>query len=76
MLVLTRKVGQKIMLDNGVEFTVTMVRGRCVQIGISAPDDVKILRGEIAPKPPQGPSNCRVDGTGPELMPDSGLPIV
>lgn len=77
MLVLTRKVGEKIILSNGVEITVERVMGRHVKLGVVAPDVVKILRAEIVGKDKkQGPSNCKCDGIGPESIPDSGLPIV
>lgn len=77
MLVLTRKVGEKIILSNGVEITVERVMGRHVKLGVVAPDVVRIFRSEIASKPPkQGPSNCKCEGIGPESMPDSGLPLV
>jgi len=49
MLVLSRKIDQSVLLpDLGVEFRVLKVRGNNVSIGIVAPTDVKILRGELA----------------------------
>jgi carbon storage regulator len=47
MLVLTRKRGEKLVLGNGVTVTVLEVIGRRVRIGIEAPKDVPILRGEL-----------------------------
>ncbi len=46
MLVLSRKPQQTIVLSNGATFKVLgITRGR-VQVGVSAPADVRILRGE------------------------------
>lgn len=47
MLVLTRKVGEKIHLGDNIVITVTSVSGQQVRIGISAPPDVPILRNEL-----------------------------
>lgn len=49
MLVLLRKVSERIVLSNGVTITVVEVRAgkRAVRLGIDAPSDVKILREEL-----------------------------
>ena len=47
MLVLTRKVGEKVIIDGGIEVIVTKVEGNKVRIGISAPPDVRIDRAEL-----------------------------
>ena len=47
MLRLSRKVGEKLMVGNGIFFTVLNVQGNTVQLGIEAPDGVPILREEI-----------------------------
>lgn len=48
MLVLTRKAGEVIDVENGrIRITTLSIRGNKVRIGIEAPDDVKILRTEI-----------------------------
>lgn len=49
MLVLSRKVGQEILIGENVRITVTKVSGNRVTLGIEAPDDVRILRGELEP---------------------------
>jgi carbon storage regulator len=48
MLVLTRKPGEKIVIQGGITVTVVQVDGGRVRIGIDAPEDVRILRGELA----------------------------
>ena len=47
MLVLTRKLQEKIRIGDNVTVTVLRVKGNAVRIGIEAPQDVSILRGEI-----------------------------
>lgn len=48
MLVLTRKVGEKIHIGEGVVVTVVRVVGDKVRIGIDAPRDVRVHRQEVA----------------------------
>lgn len=51
MLVLTRKPGEKIIIDGGITISVTEVSGGRVRIGIEAPPDISILRGELTTDP-------------------------
>lgn len=49
MLVLSRKPNQEIHVPQyGIKFRVLGVDGKRVRIGIDAPDDVRILRNELA----------------------------
>ncbi|MFL6623096.1 MAG: carbon storage regulator [Sulfurifustis sp.] len=56
MLVLTRKVGEQVIIGPGgdkadessVYLVVIGVKGNSVRFGIRAPDDVKILRAELS----------------------------
>ncbi len=48
MLVLSRKEDETIYIGNSIKITVLSIRGS-VRIGIDAPADVKILRGELSP---------------------------
>lgn len=50
MLVVSRKAKERILIGEGpqqVVVEVVRVRGDRVRIGVSAPDDVKVLRGEL-----------------------------
>ena len=50
MLILTRKIGKSIIIDDGVRrvrVTVVAIRGGNVRIGIDAPREVEIHRKEI-----------------------------
>lgn len=47
MLVLARKVGQRIRIADEVEITILEVAGKKVRIGVSAPCDIPIFREEV-----------------------------
>lgn len=47
MLVLTRKRGQSILIQNDIEIYISSIEGDSVKIGIRAPEDVVILRKEL-----------------------------
>ena len=46
MLVLSRKLGEKIIIGDGIELMVVAVAGNRVRLGIAAPADCRILRAE------------------------------
>lgn len=48
MLVLSRKPNQAIHIGSNIKVTVLGTRGGVVKLGIEAPPDVHILRGELA----------------------------
>lgn len=50
MLILGRKEGDSILIEGGIRIVVVSCDRGGVRIGIEAPADVKILRGEIADK--------------------------
>ncbi len=47
MLVLTRKVGQSIVIKDDIEVVILEVRGEQVRVGIRAPKDISVHRKEI-----------------------------
>ena len=47
MLVITRKSGEQICLGDDVTITVLEIAGSTVRLGIEAPSEVPIFRGEI-----------------------------
>lgn len=47
MLVLTRKVNEVIEIGDNITITVVKLDGRNISLGIDAPKDVPIWRGEI-----------------------------
>jgi carbon storage regulator len=49
MLVLSRKIGEQIIIGDNVRVTVLRVNGDEVRLGIAAPDDIVVRREEIGP---------------------------
>lgn len=47
MLVLSRKVGEEIIIGDNIRLVVNRVSGNRVTIGVAAPDDIRIVRGEL-----------------------------
>jgi len=47
MLVLTRKVGERIQIGDQITVSVIRIQNGKVRIGIEAPDDVRICRDEL-----------------------------
>ena len=47
MLILTRRIGEKLIIGENVTVTVLGVKGRQIRIGIDAPRDVTVNREEI-----------------------------
>ena len=50
MLILGRREGDSILIEGGIRIVVVSCDRGGVRLGIEAPSDVKILRGEIAEK--------------------------
>ena len=50
MLVLSRRVGQKIMIDDDIEIEVLRLSGGAVKLGIKAPKEIRVLRTELLEK--------------------------
>lgn len=48
MLVLSRKLGEKLLVGSDIVVTVVEVKGNRVRLGVSAPAHVQVLRGELA----------------------------
>lgn len=47
MLILTRRVGETLMIGDSVTVTILGVKGNQVRVGITAPKDVAVHREEI-----------------------------
>ncbi len=47
MLILTRRVGETVMIGNEVTVTVLGVKGNQVRVGVNAPREVSVHREEI-----------------------------
>ncbi|HEY0939538.1 MAG TPA: carbon storage regulator CsrA [Steroidobacter sp.] len=47
MLILTRRVGETVMIGNDITVTVLGVKGNQVRVGVNAPKEVAVHREEI-----------------------------
>ena len=50
MLVLSRKTDQEILINGNIKISILKIKGNVVRIGIDAPAEVNIKRGELAAK--------------------------
>lgn len=85
MLVLTRSRGETIRIAGGIELVVVAVRGGHVRLGIAAPRETRIARGELVrrdpaadpdvdgrasrPEPPGSPPEAAATGDGAQTPP-------
>jgi carbon storage regulator len=65
MLILTRRVGESVMIGKDVTVTVLGVKGNQVRIGINAPKDVSVHREEIFQRI-QGEQGGQADSAAPD----------
>jgi carbon storage regulator len=50
MLVLSRKLGEEVLIGHHVRLVIRRIAGNRVTIGVVAPKDVPIVRGELRPR--------------------------
>ena len=62
MLVLTRKNNEEIVIDDEIIVTVLEIRGNTVKLGLTAPRNVSIRRGELPVTPRETPAGVGPSG--------------
>lgn len=71
MLVLSRKPMQRIHIGDSVVITLIEIRGNKVRIGIDAPKDIHVLRGELQDKVS---NSSRDNSRAPVVLAESCIP--
>ena len=71
MLVLSRKIGEKVVIGDGITVVVKRIHGQRVTFGIDAPEAVRIVRGEL-PRFEDAPSGALSHG---QCTPDDLWPV-
>ncbi|MGV3607657.1 MAG: carbon storage regulator [Planctomycetaceae bacterium] len=56
MLVLSRKVGEKLVINNNITLVVSRISGNRVTLALEAPQDVRVMRGELEAPSVQTPA--------------------
>jgi carbon storage regulator len=64
MLVLTRKHQEKIRIGDNITITILKTKGKAVRVGIEAPSDIAVVRGELVANAvsSQAPQESSVSG--------------
>ena len=64
MLVLSRKPNQSIRIGDNISLHVIRIKGNVIQLGIEAPQDVRIVRSELLANQPEGkqPEDKKAEG--------------
>jgi carbon storage regulator len=61
MLVLTRRLGETIIIDGNIKVTLLAVGPGKVRLGITAPPDVRVNRLEVEQRDAQGATSSRLE---------------
>jgi carbon storage regulator CsrA len=63
MLVLARKLDETIRIGDHITVTILQVKGRIVKIGITAPRDIRVMRGELIEAADEASSTVQFETT-------------
>ncbi len=74
MLVLSRKVGERIHVGENIVLEIRRIAGNRVTLALDAPRDVRILRGELEQAAREFRADEKPDTNGPESSASAGGP--
>ena len=74
MLILTRRVGESVMIGDEVAVTVLRVKGNQVRLGVNAPKSISVQREEIFQRIKREASQAAASVETPELAEDEPEP--
>lgn len=69
MLVLTRKAGEEIVIDGCIRIRLLQTGQGRIRLGIEAPADVPVIRGELLELSSKSPADRMVRSTSPDGVP-------
>jgi carbon storage regulator len=69
MLVLSRKVGEKVWIGDRIAVTIVRINGNSVRIGIEAPADMVVAREELMQRTVAGAACAGEDAAGSANVP-------
>ena len=67
MLVLSRKVGERLWIGDGISITVVKITGGGVRIGVEAPPEMPVVREELKLRMEQQQARDKENTTGSDL---------
>jgi carbon storage regulator len=70
MLVLSRRIGEEIVIGQDIRVRILQVDGQRIRIGISAPRTVTVDRGEVAQRRTEWTEEIELPAPEPDLRPD------
>ena len=62
MLVLTRRSGESLHIDGNIKVTIVKISGNRVRVGIEAPENVRVVRGELGDLHELSPADFKEEG--------------
>jgi carbon storage regulator len=71
MLILSRKVGERIAVGEDVTIVVNRISGNRVALGIEAPKHVRVVRGELERFADEFSGGDQENSAGPDVVPTS-----
>jgi len=72
MLVLTRKVGERVLIGDDIVVTILDVRGDGVRVGIDAPRGIRLQRDEVI----KAVGEANLEATAPAVGPDDAETLI
>ena len=68
MLILTRRVGEKLMIGDDLSISILRVNGNQVSLGVTAPEDVSIHREEVYEQISEGQARTKTVSSKKQVM--------